>query len=68
MPQSEPVSPVSDSPDDVMEQDEREVEPSFGWNAYSELVNGRVAMLAVLGIVILEVLTGQDVFAWLGLR
>lgn len=45
-----------------------EDEPVFGWNPYSELVNGRVAMLAMLGLVLLEWFTKEDLFTWLGLR
>ena len=44
------------------------VEPSFGWNAYAELVNGRFAMMGFVILLLLELLTGQDLFTWLGLR
>lgn len=44
------------------------VEPSFGWNAYAELINGRFAMMGFVILLLLEVVTGQDLFTWLGLR
>ena len=53
---------------DVAEGAKYEDEPAFGWNPYTELINGRVAMLAVLGLVLLEWFTKQDLFTWLGLR
>ena len=44
------------------------VEPSFGWNAYAERVNGRFAMMGFVLLLLLEFVTGQDLFTWLGLR
>ena len=44
------------------------VEPSFGWNVYAELLNGRFAMMGFVILLLLELLTGQDLFTWLGLR
>ena len=43
-------------------------EPAFGWTRYSEQVNGRFAMLGFILLVILETVTHQDLFTWLGLR
>lgn len=44
------------------------VEPSFGWNDYAERVNGRFAMMGFVILLLLEVVSGQDLFTWLGLR
>jgi hypothetical protein len=44
------------------------VEPSFGWNPYAELVNGRFAMVGFGLLLLLELVTGQDLWTWLGLR
>lgn len=44
------------------------VEPSFGWNTYAELVNGRFAMVGFVLLLLLELVTGQDLWTWLGLR
>ncbi|WP_310487240.1 chlorophyll a/b-binding protein [Chamaesiphon sp. VAR_69_metabat_338] len=43
-------------------------EPSFGWNEYAELVNGRFAMVGFVILLGLEFFTGQDLWTWLGLR
>jgi Chlorophyll A-B binding protein len=43
-------------------------EPSFGWNVYAEQINGRFAMVGFVLLLILELITGQDLFTWLGLR
>ena len=44
------------------------VEPSFGWNLYAEQVNGRFAMVGFVLLLLLELVTGQDLLTWLGLR
>jgi Chlorophyll A-B binding protein len=44
------------------------VEPSFGWNVYAEQTNGRFAMVGFVLLLLLELLTGQDLLTWLGLR
>jgi hypothetical protein len=44
------------------------VAPSFGWNAYAELINGRFAMMGFVLLLGLEFATGQDLWTWLGLR
>jgi hypothetical protein len=42
--------------------------PSFGWNVYAERINGRFAMVGFVLLLVLESITGQDLFTWLGLR
>jgi hypothetical protein len=44
------------------------VEPNFGWTAYAELINGRFAMAGFVLLLLLELVTGQDLWTWLGLR
>ncbi len=44
------------------------IEPSFGWNVYAETVNSRFAMMGFAILLLLELLTGQDLWTWLGLR
>ena len=43
-------------------------EPKFGFNEYAERLNGRAAMIGFILIVIIEVVTGQGVLSWLGLK
>lgn len=40
----------------------------FGFNRFVERLNARVAMLAFIGAIVLEIMTGQGVLTWLGLR
>lgn len=42
-------------------------EPAFGWTPYAEQINGRFAMMGFVGLLILELLTGQGLLTWLGL-
>jgi hypothetical protein len=43
-------------------------QPAFGWTPYAEIINGRFAMIGFAALLILEVLTRQDFFTWIGLR
>jgi hypothetical protein len=43
-------------------------DPAFGWTSYAEKINGRFAMVGLIGLLVLEVLTRQDFLTWLGLR
>ena len=42
--------------------------PSFGWNRYAERINGRFAMVGFVALLLLELVTGQTFWVWLGLR
>ncbi|WP_309242707.1 chlorophyll a/b-binding protein [Limnofasciculus baicalensis] len=46
----------------------RAEEPKFGFNDYSERLNGRAAMLGFTIMVVIEYLTGQGLLTWLGLQ
>lgn len=43
-----------------------EPEPAFGWTAYAEQMNGRFAMIGFVALLILQFVTRQDFFTWLG--
>lgn len=45
-----------------------EPDPAFGWNRYAERINGRFAMVGFVALLLLELVTGQTFFSWLGLR
>ena len=42
-------------------------EPSFGWSAYAERVNGRFAMLGFIATLLIEALGQQSFLEWVGL-
>lgn len=43
-------------------------EPAFGWTPYAEQINGRFAMIGFVGLLLIEIFTGQGLLTWLGLR
>jgi hypothetical protein len=43
-------------------------QPAFGWTPYAEQINGRFAMIGFVGLLLLEILTGQGLLSWLGIR
>jgi Chlorophyll A-B binding protein len=42
--------------------------PAFGWTAYAEQINGRFAMIGFVALLLLELVTQQDFFTWIGWR
>ena len=58
----------SDSPETSVQTLTDLPEPSFGWTQYAEQTNGRFAMIGFVALLVLNLLTGQDFFSWLGLR
>ena len=42
-------------------------EYNFGWNRYSEITNGRFAMIGFLSILIIEILSKKSFFSWAGI-
>jgi hypothetical protein len=41
--------------------------PKTGFNRFSERLNGRVAMMAFIFVILVELVTGHGVLYWLGL-
>ncbi len=57
------------NPDSTPETDlksDNSPEPGFGWTAYAEKMNGRFAMIGFVALLILQFVTRQDFFTWLG--
>ena len=46
---------------------EIEDEYKFGWSIYSEITNGRFAMIGFLAIVLIELLSKQSFLKWAGI-
>ena len=42
-------------------------EPSFGWSAYAERVNGRFAMVGFIAILLIEAFSQNSFLHWTGL-
>ena len=40
---------------------------NFGWNRYSEITNGRFAMIGLLAILIIEIVSKKSFFSWAGI-
>jgi Chlorophyll A-B binding protein len=59
--------PKMASPQNTANQSVNQPEPAFGWTPYAELINGRFAMIGFVALLILELVTRQDFFTWLGL-
>ncbi|MBD2234316.1 chlorophyll a/b-binding protein [Phormidium tenue] len=59
---------IQDSNPAVSTPEAAEPTPAFGWNRYAERINGRFAMVGFVALLLLELVTGQTFFSWLGLR
>ena len=44
-----------------------EDEYKFGWSSYSEITNGRFAMIGFLAILLIELLSKQSFLKWAGI-
>ena len=47
--------------------DEVDDKYKFGWSSYSEITNGRFAMLGFLAIILIELLSQQSFLKWAGI-
>ncbi|WP_228021528.1 chlorophyll a/b-binding protein [Vasconcelosia minhoensis] len=41
--------------------------PAFGWTRYTERLNGRFAMVGFVALLVIEAVTGQSFWSWVGL-
>ena len=46
---------------------ELEDEYKFGWSSYSEITNGRFAMIGFLAIILIELFSKQSFLGWAGI-
>ena len=44
-----------------------EDEPKLGWSSYSEITNGRFAMIGIVAIILIELLSNQSFLKWAGI-
>jgi len=54
---------------DKLDQESIEIkdEYKFGWSSYSEITNGRFAMIGFLAIIIIELFSRQSFLKWAGI-
>ena len=51
--------------DEVIEEDAEMY--NFGWSSYSEITNGRFAMIGFLAIILIELFSRQSFLKWAGI-
>ena len=51
--------------DEVIDQDTEMY--NFGWSSYSEMTNGRFAMIGFLAIILIELFSQQSFLKWAGI-
>lgn len=66
--ESKPMTsePIPTLPDDFKQQCYVQLAPAFGWTPYTELINGRFAMIGFVALLVIELLTNQGFLTWLG--
>jgi len=52
--------------DQVIDED-TEIYYKFGWSGYSEITNGRFAMIGFLAIILIELFSQQSFLKWAGI-
>ena len=52
---------------DLNKDYDKSIDYNFGWNRYSEITNGRFAMIGFLSILIIELLSKKSFFSWAGI-
>ena len=55
--------------EDKLDEESIEIkdEYKFGWSSYSEITNGRFAMIGFLAIILIELLSKQSFLKWAGI-
>lgn len=57
---------MSNSPQSAPDESFNRPTPGFGWTAYAEQLNGRFAMIGFVALIVIEIVTGRGLLAWLG--
>ena len=55
--------------EDKLDEESIEIkdEYKFGWSSYSEITNGRFAMIGFIAIILIELLSKQSFLKWAGI-
>jgi len=65
--ENETDNAISNSSIDSNKDCYESIEYNFGWNKYSEITNGRFAMIGFLSILIIEILSQTSFLSWTGI-
>ena len=67
--QKDPNYINEDNGDDKLYEKSKNIEDEykFGWSSYSEITNGRFAMIGFLAIVLIELFSKQSFLKWAGI-
>ena len=60
-------SVIEEQKDQNQINEQIEDEYKFGWSSYSEITNGRFAMIGFLAIVLIELFSKQSFLKWAGI-
>ena len=52
---------------DLNTNSDQSIEYNFGWNKYSEITNGRFAMIGFVAIILIELISNQSFLTWAGI-
>ena len=58
---------TNESSEELNKDSDQSIDYNFGWNRYSELMNGRFAMIGFLSLLIIELLSKKSFFSWTGI-
>ena len=58
---------VTEKNEDNISSEEIEDSYKFGWSNYSEITNGRFAMLGFLAIILIELISQKSFLNWAGI-
>ncbi|MDC3207599.1 chlorophyll a-b binding domain-containing protein [Prochlorococcus sp. AH-716-B03] len=67
--QEKESNPKEKIEDNKLNEKSKEIkdEYKFGWSSYSEITNGRFAMIGFLAIILIELLSKQSFLKWAGI-
>jgi len=58
---------VEQTREDRLDEKSINIEYKFGWSIYSEITNGRFAMIGFLAIILIEFFSQQSFLKWAGI-
>ena len=65
--ESSPAKELTEKEKDEKLSEAVEEKYKFGWSSYSEITNGRFAMMGFLAIILIELFSQQSFLKWAGI-